>query len=280
MSTLLRVASAVVFIPCLIVLSRIGGVWFLALVVAILIAGAWEFYRLMEAKGVHPSKKTGIAAAVVLCTLAFATGTEHVGLFLAAFVIAVTLRELFRTTTAFPIYDIATTVFGVLYVGWLMSYLVLLRQLPRDVGGPYAAGSAFLLYAFLMAWACDTAAYFVGRAFGRQKLFPRVSPKKSVQGAAAGFIGAVAMAVVGRAWFVRDAAGDPLLTLSEALALGALVGVFTQLGDLVESLLKRDAAVKDASHIVPGHGGVLDIFDGLLFSAPVTYYFLSLVVFR
>jgi phosphatidate cytidylyltransferase len=101
-----------------------------------------------------------------------------------------------------------------------------------------------------------------------------------VQGAAAGFLSAFAMAFLGRAWFVRDAVGQPLLTLAETAALGALVGVATQLGDLVESLVKRDAQVKDASHFVPGHGGVLDIFDGLLFSGPVTYYFLTMVAFR
>lgn len=280
MSTLPRVLTAVVFIPVLILLSRIGGPWFLALVTGILIIGCHEFYVLMEAKGVNPSKKTGIVVAVLLCVTAYATGSDHLGFFLAALMIAITLRELFRTKVAFPIYDIATTVFGVIYVGWLMTHLVLLREAPRELGLPYGIGSAFLLYAFLMAWGCDTGAYFFGRAFGTRKLFPRVSPRKSVQGAAAGFLSAFAMAFLGRAWFVRDAVGQPLLTLAETAALGALVGVATQLGDLVESLVKRDAQVKDASHFVPGHGGVLDIFDGLLFSGPVTYYFLTMVAFR
>lgn len=272
--------SAIVFIPVLIVLSRLGGIWFLLLVEGILIVGCREFYTLMEAKGVHPSKKTGIVVAVLLCLTTYLSGSNHLGFFLAALMIAVTLRELFRTEPAFPIYDISTTVFGVIYVGWLTAHLVLLREAPRVLGLPYDLGSAFLLYAFLMAWGCDTGAYFVGRAFGTRKLFPRVSPKKSVQGAAAGFLSAFAMAFVGRAWFMRDAAGSPLLTVAETAVLGALVGVATQLGDLVESLVKRDAQVKDASHFVPGHGGVLDIFDGLLFSGPVTYYFLTMVAFR
>lgn len=280
MSTLPRVLTAVVFIPILILVSRAGGVWFLALVEGILIVGCREFYTLMEAKGVNPSKKTGIVVAVLLCVTAYFSGVELLGFFLAALMIAITLRELFRTRIAFPIYDIATTVFGVIYVGWLMAHLVLLREAPHEVGLPYRAGSAFLLYAFLMAWGCDTGAYFFGRAFGTRKLFPRVSPKKSVQGAAAGFLTAFGMAFLGRAWFVQDASGEPLLTVAQTAVLGALVGVANQLGDLVESLVKRDAQVKDASQFVPGHGGVLDIFDGLLFSAPVTYYFLTMVVFR
>jgi phosphatidate cytidylyltransferase len=280
LSTLPRVLSAIVFIPVLIVLSRVGGLWFLALVAGILIVGCREFYTLMEAKGVNPSKKTGIVVAVLLCVTAYVSGTGHLGFFLAALMIAVMLRELFRTPVAFPIYDIATTVFGVIYVGWLTAHLVLLRESPRELGLPYGIGSAFLLYAFLMAWGCDTGAYFVGRAIGTRKLFPRVSPRKSVQGAVAGFLASVAAAFLGRAWFVRDAAGEPLLTVAETAALGVLVGVATQLGDLAESLLKRDAQVKDASQFVPGHGGVLDIFDGLMFSGPVTYYFLTMVVFR
>lgn len=280
MATAPRVVTAAVFIPFLIVLSRIGGLPFLFLVLAILIAASAEFYRLMEAKGVNPSKKTGIAAAAILCVLAYWRGTEHVGFLLAGFVVWTMLRELFRAKVAFPIHDIATTLFGVLYVGWLTSYFVLLRELPREIGVPYSIGSALLLYVFLMSWGCDSGAYFVGTAFGKHKLFPRVSPMKSVQGAAAGFATAVALAYAGRAWFVHDASGAPLLGVVETGVLGALVGVFTQLGDLAESLLKRDAAVKDASQLVPGHGGVMDIFDGLLFSAPVTYYFFTFVAFR
>lgn len=280
MSTLPRVLTAAAFIPLLILLSRLGGVWFLVLVGAIQAVASWEFYHLMEAKGVNPSKKTGVFAVLVLCVMVYVSGTEYLGLFVATLVIAIMLRELFRAKIAFPIYDIATTVFGVLYIGWLASYLLLLRQWPGSAGLGDAAGSAVLLYVFLIAWGCDAGAFFLGSAFGRHKLFPRVSPKKSVQGAAAGFLVAVGMAFLGRAWFVRDAGGEALLTAGQTLSLGVLLGIATQLGDLVESLLKRDAHVKDASHMIPGHGGVLDIFDGLLFSAPVTYYFLTLVAFR
>jgi phosphatidate cytidylyltransferase len=131
-----------------------------------------------------------------------------------------------------------------------------------------------------MAWSCDTGGYFVGKFLGRRKLFPRVSPKKSVEGAIGGFAIALLAAFIGRAWFLQDSFGDPILSVGQTLALGAMVGVGSQLGDLVESLIKRDAHVKDTSDTIPGHGGVLDRFGSLLFSAPVTYYFLRLVVYR
>ncbi|HMB71455.1 MAG TPA: phosphatidate cytidylyltransferase, partial [bacterium] len=146
MSTLPRVITAVVFIPILILLSRVGGPWFLALIAGILILGLFEFYTMMEAKGVNPSKKTGIVVGVLLCLTTYATGADHLGFFLAALMIAITLRELFRSPATFPIYDISTTVFGVIYVGWLMTHLVLLRESPHELGLPYGIGSAFLLY--------------------------------------------------------------------------------------------------------------------------------------
>ncbi|MBZ0267305.1 phosphatidate cytidylyltransferase [bacterium] len=281
MGTLLRVASGFVFVPVLILLSQHGGVWLLFLVNNIIVVGLWEFYRLMEAKGVEPSKKLGIFAALVLSTLVYWGGPTHfLGLFLAAFVMTITLRELFRPVEKLPIYDIATTTFGVLYVGWLGTHFTMLRELPREVGVDYAIGSHLLLYAFLMTWASDTGAYFFGIKFGKHRLIERISPKKSVEGAIAGFFSAIAAAVIGPFWFVRDMAGEPLLTVTQSVILGVLVAVAAQLGDLVESLLKRDARIKDTSATIPGHGGILDRFDSLLFAAPVTYYFFHLAVFR
>ena len=284
MSTLLRVASGVVFVPFLIVVSRAGGGWFLALTNMILLVGLWEFYRLMEAKGVNPSKKIGMGAVLALSTITYWFGpgqqTHYLGLFLTAFVMVITIRELLREDITFPIYDIATTAFGVFYVGWMLTHFILLREMPRELGLPYIAGSHFLLYTFLMTWCCDTGAYAVGLTMGRHRLLPRVSPKKSVEGAIGGFAAAIGGALWGRAWFMHDEFGEPFLGVGQAILLGVLVGTLGQLGDLVESLLKRDAAIKDTSSVIPGHGGILDRFDSLLFSAPVTYYFLRLVVFR
>jgi phosphatidate cytidylyltransferase len=276
---LLRILSGVIFVPILIVLSRLGGPWFLLLVLGILVLGGWEFYRMMERKGVSPSKRTGVFAIFVLGALVYFTGTAYLGLYLALLILTVLLRELFRSKMMFPIYDIATTMIGVLYVGWLMSHLILLRELPGSLSLDYRLGSHFVLYTFLIVWGCDTGAYFIGLPLGRNKLLPHVSPGKSVEGAIGGFACAVGAALLGRAWFAKLPTGEPFLSVREALALGILLGIAGQLGDLVESLLKRDANIKDASHTIPGHGGILDRFDSLLFAAPLSYYFLRMVVF-
>ncbi len=279
MGTLLRVVSGIVFLPILYWVSKTGGGPFLFFMNMLTIVACWEFYSLMEAKGVNPSKKVGVTAVMLLSTTVVWSGTEYLGLFLAAFVVVITVRELFRTD-ALPIYDIATTVFGVVYVGWLLLHLLLLREIPREHSLPDVVGSHFFLYAFLMAWSSDTGAYFTGMAIGRHQLFPRVSPAKSIEGAFGGLAATIGAAYWGRAWFVRDAAGDPFLTVGQTLVLALLVGVANQLGDLVESLLKRDAHVKDSAMTIPGHGGILDRFDSLLFAAPVLYYFLDVAVFR
>jgi phosphatidate cytidylyltransferase len=278
-STLLRVVSGIVFVPILVWLSWRGGAPFLFFINMLLVVACWEFYSLMEAKGVNPSKKVGVVAVLLLSITVTWSGTTHLGLFLAGFVIAITVRELMRAAKL-PIYDIATTVFGVVYVGWLLLHLLLLRELPREQLLPDAAGSHFFLYAFLLAWASDTGAYFTGMAFGRHKLFPRVSPSKSIEGAVGGLACTIGAAFWGRAWFVKDASGEPFLTAAQTLVLALLVGVANQLGDLVESLLKRDAKVKDTAMTIPGHGGILDRFDSVMFAAPVLYYFLRVAVFR
>ena len=120
----------------------------------------------------------------------------------------------------------------------------------------------------VLVWCCDTAAYGVGKAFGRRRLMPEVSPRKTAEGAWAGLAAAIGAAFLARATFAT------FLTPWDAAILGVLVGVFGQLGDLVESLLKRDSEAKDTSQLIPGHGGVLDRFDSLFFAAPVAYYYL------
>ena len=165
------------------------------------------------------------------------------------------------------------TSFGVLYVGWLSAHLILLRELPWQIGADYALGASFALLAFFLTWSCDTGAYAVGRMFGRNRPW-RISPRKSVEGAAGGFVCAIAAAFIARAWFA------PYLRAWDAPVLGAIVGVFAQVGDLVESMLKRDARSGDSSDLIPGHGGILDRFDSLYFAAPLVFYYLKIVVFQ
>jgi phosphatidate cytidylyltransferase len=137
----------------------------------------------------------------------------------------------------------------------------------------YRWGGLTIIAIFASIWICDSAAYFAGRAIGRHKLFERVSPKKTWEGAIAGFVGAVLAFVAAKALVL------PYLSFSSAIICGAIIGSFGQLGDLVESLMKRDAGVKDSSALIPGHGGIFDRFDSLLFVSPLLYFYLDFIVF-
>lgn len=269
-----RIGSAVVFLPLLVLMAKVGGIVWLLFTVLMVGLALREFYAMMESKGLRPHWKSGTFAVLLLPVagyLRFRTGRVeewHLGGFLTVLIGAVLLAELRRGAGKQAVANIASTLLGVLYVGWLGSHVGLLRELPVPRHEAYARGMSYALLPFFIAWTCDTAAYACGLAWGRHRLMPEVSPQKSVEGAVAGLAGAVLAAFLARAWFAR------YLTPFDAAALGVLVGVFGQLGDLVESLLKRDAAAKDASRLIPGHGGVLDRFDSILFAAPIVYYFL------
>jgi phosphatidate cytidylyltransferase len=269
----LRVASAALFLPLLVLLARAGGLAFAGLVALEVVLGQTEFYRMMRGKGLHPWPVVGILGGLGVVAAAYRPYTSHADFLATAallLVLALGLRNIGRTRV---VESMAVTLFGVLYVAWLSAHLVLLRELPWRAGTPYAEGAACALLAFFITWGCDSGAYLVGRLFGRRRL-TRISPRKSVEGAIGGLLFAVACAFVARAWFA------PFLAVRDALALGVLVGLFAQVGDLVESLFKRDAAHGDSSDIIPGHGGILDRFDSLYFGAPLVYYYLKIVVYQ
>ena len=269
-----RILSAVVFLPLLVLMAWTGGVIYLLFGMAVVGLGLREFYSLLEAKGLSPHWKSGMLAVLLLPVgvyLRFRTHRIeewHVGGFFTILVGAVLLAELRRGAGKQAVANSAATLLGFLYIGWLGTHLVALRELPHAVRRPYAEGFGYVMLAFGLTWACDTAAYAVGRRFGRIKLMPDVSPGKSLEGCVAGLLASIGAAIGAQAWFAT------YLSVLDAAVLGALVGVFGQLGDLVESLLKRDVDIKDSSKLIPGHGGVLDRFDSLLFTAPIVYYYL------
>jgi len=164
-------------------------------------------------------------------------------------------------------------VLGTTYVAWLASHLVALRELPLHTGGTYALGFHAVAFAFVTTWMADTGAYLVGSLIGRHKLAPRISPGKSVEGA----LGGVAFATLAGAWFAHAVMQQELAPAAGA-ALGAMAALVGLVGDLAESMMKRDAHVKDTSDAIPGHGGALDRFDSVLFSVPLLYYVLRFFV--
>ena len=269
-----RVASGLVFVPLLILLARAGGLAFAGFVALQVTLGLTEFYRMMRGKGLEPHGRLGLVAALGILWTALHPHGSQGGLLATALLLLVLGLSLRRAPRPRQVESMAVTLFGVLYVGWLSAHLVLLRELPWRAGYEYAQGASYVLLAFFVTWSCDTGAYAVGRTFGRRRPWARISPRKSLEGSIGGLFASVAGAFVARAWFA------PYLAPWDPLALGLLVGVFAQVGDLVESLLKRDASHGDSSDIIPGHGGILDRFDSLYFGAPIVYYYLKLVVFR
>lgn len=255
-------------------LARSGGVAFAAFVGLQMVLGLVEFYRMMRAKGLDPNTVLGTLGGLGVLAVAYRPHLAAGDVLAACAVLLILALGLRRPGGGRRVESMAVTTFGVIYVAWLSAHLVRLRELPWTAGTPYEDGARYVLLAFFLTWGCDTGAYAVGRLFGRRRLWAAISPRKSIEGAIGGLALAIALGPVARAWFA------PFLSLRDALVLGTLVGVFAQVGDLVESLFKRDAGHGDSSDIIPGHGGILDRFDSLYFGAPLVFYYLKVCVFR
>jgi phosphatidate cytidylyltransferase len=247
----------------------------LALVLGIVSAlAARELYGIAEHGGYTPLARTGTLMAFLL-----PLGVHYFreGRFVppeialgAVVIIALFALALFRRTAErHPLGAVAVTLLGVMYTAGFLSFAYALRYHNYIVTA--RAGSALVFYPFVLTWISDTAGFFVGRAFGRAKLMPSVSPGKTRAGALGALVFCMLASWAYAHWVLVPFASLGLRT-GTALALGAAIGVSVQIGDLVESLLKREGGVKDSSHLIPGHGGVLDRIDGMLFALPVTYF--------
>ena len=262
-----RLLASAVYIPCLIIIAKRGGYYYLALIDIIILVGLWEFYKMMEAKGLRPYKAIGIISGLALSWYVFFQQGIYANFFLSIIFFLIMTLELVRKEKGLAVYHISVTIFGVFYVAWLGSHLILLRELPHLKGLDYSLGFSFVIVVFALTWCYDAGAFFVGTKFGRHKIFPSISPGKTLEGV----IGGVAFSIIGSLiarWVVA-----PYLTIVQTVGLALISSVVGQLGDLVESMIKRDVRIKDASTTIPGHGGALDRFDSLLFTAPLIYYF-------
>jgi phosphatidate cytidylyltransferase len=263
-----RILSAALFLPVFwVIVKKLGpGMYYALLALAALLA-LREFYRLAEARG-HRCHRVLGAAITTLTMASFVDARIDLEYALALGLIVLPLLSLRRGGDwgkAFG--DIGTSFFIAVFVGMLFGYLMKLRVVgdPLPAGGDAGADLVFLL--FLIVWGSDTAAFYVGSFFGRHPLAPLVSPKKTIEGAVGGILGALAMAFLARAWFMHR------LHVHDCLVLGVALGTIGMLGDLVESMLKRGAGLKDSAALVPGHGGILDRVDSLLYAAPFLYYY-------
>ena len=266
-NTAVRILVSVFAIPALVLLSYFGGVYFLSLVLIIAGISFYEFSVLAKSKGANVNVNLGLVAVIflILDQYRFFFNQYH---FLIAFFIVLLLFELFRNNRS-AIQNLGATLLGVFYMGIFGSTLVGIREFYPNINELYNQGGYLIISIFATIWICDSAAFFGGTALGKHKLFPRVSPKKSWEGAIFGFVFAI-LTMISAKNIVLD-----FLSLKDAFVIGFIIGTLGQIGDLVESLLKRDAGVKDSSNLIPGHGGIFDRFDSLLFSSPIIYLYLT-----
>ena len=262
----LRLVSACLFSPAMLAAAYFGGIAFFALVLLIAVRGTWEFYCMAATAGWRPQRLLGVAASAGVCCYIyiFGAGDLHIPLVL---VVLLGVLAALRTGTEKYAGNAFLTVGGVLYIGFLGGISLLLDAALEAQGG---GGRFLLLSLFFCIGFTDAGAYASGRLWGKRKLAPGISPAKTV----AGFVGGLAAGQI------------PLLLVGHIgfLGIGALAGLFLavsvtgQLGDLVESAIKRDFGVKDAPAFIPGHGGALDRFDSSLVAFPTAYLYLKAVL--
>jgi phosphatidate cytidylyltransferase len=265
-----RVLVGVVGIPLLAFAAVTGGPFLLILIDLMIVLALWEFYRLLKSKGIRPHTILGIGGGLFLSWLVYFQWDIGARALLTFVLMAVMLASLVRREGKGSIINMAGTLLGVLYVGLLSCYFLLLRELPSQMGYHQRDGGWILLAVFIITWVYDTAAYGVGLRWGKHPLLPRVSPKKSIEGAVGGLFWALLAALLLSRLIFQE-----LLTLRDFLVMALIAGLIGPLGDLVESMIKRDAQAKDTSRILPGHGGILDRFDSLLFIVPTVYWYLK-----
>ena len=263
-----RILTAVVVLPFLIASILISSLWwlFVLLAAAAMVLGLWEFYLLAKKLKLQPEVAAGYLAGAALITIPLQNDPANVLLVLFV-IIAVTIGTMIAFTFRGGPFDkmiasVGTTLLGVLYVPLLGSHLVALRT-----GFPQPLSADLLSFFFLVLMGSDTGAYYTGRTLGKRKLAPSISPGKTWEGAVGGVVAAILMADLAHFWFFRE------LPLKYMMPLAGIMAVVGILGDLAESALKRGAGAKEAANILPGHGGVLDRLDSLLFNAPLIYYF-------
>jgi phosphatidate cytidylyltransferase len=241
--------------------------WFTVLAVIAGLLAIMEFYRLVEVIKVIPIAICGILLTLLFIIyphLDFATPVSLVILLVTAAIVLPVILMIFipKREGFFRLW--AWTLTGILYIGWLISFLVALRL---------DAGRNWLFLALFVTFGSDTAAYFIGKAIGKHKMAPSISPGKSWEGAIAGVLGAILVSYL----FTLNSPFQVPLGIVSAIVLGILVSIFSQLGDLAESMLKRGTGVKDSGKLMPGHGGILDRLDSILFAGVAVYMYYMFV---
>ncbi len=264
-----RLIVAILGIPVLMWIMLKGEISLILFVELIIGTALYEFYKMLEEgkESINVSKKIGIVMGLTIPILQVtlqksqALSSKTIILGIVVSLIVFMSYQVFLGKIKNALENASYTLFGVLYIGVMFSHILLIKDLN--------AGRLWLLTVFLLMWASDSAAYFVGINIGKHKLAPKISPKKSIEGAIGGLVAPILSMLL-----LKYVLYFPNIEIIHCFGIGILVGVFGQIGDLSESLLKREFGIKDSSKILLGHGGVLDRFDSLLFVAPALYYYI------
>ncbi len=270
-----RVLIAIMGIPLILFLGFRGQLFFALLIALIAALSQYEFYSLLLQRNILSFASMAILLGFCWVVLTFYLSFQALLLVLVLICTIFFLIMLFRPIENIII-KLSTTLTGFIYIPLFLSTLILLRQLPQQQQLPDHQGWLLILLLLICVWVCDTLAYLIGSWLGRQSLAPKISPHKSIIGSLAGIAGALLGAFC---LFLLNWTPAFLAPL-DLLVFALLVGIFAQLGDLIESMIKRDAQVKDSGAILLGHGGVLDRFDAVIITAPVIYLYLNIFILR
>ena len=268
-----RVYVATIFLSITLVCIILGGPYLMAFLAVLIVTGTLELINFTRLKGMNPAVRIMLLVEALLLLAAGLHKYYYFGLIITFGVIATFITILFRGEKA-KIADTAVTLLGILYGGWLPMHILLLRSLNIDglsfFGLHFKDGLGYIIMIFLVITISDIAGYYIGKNFGRTPLWKEVSPKKTLKGSVASTIGGILAALI-VGYFIN-------LPWYHSLIAGTLLVVSAQIGDLCESMMKRDAGVKDSGNILPGHGGVLDRADSYIFTGAVAYYYFSIFV--
>lgn len=265
-----RILTAILGIPLVILAVWWGYIPLFLLTLIISILGLLEFFNLAQIRNYRPQKITGLLANISLGVTIFLKRQQDLYIFplitliiLVSLVVALCKKD-FRGGIA----SLGVTLLGIFYTGWLIFHINMLRELAPG-------GRELSFFLFITTWMIDISAFYIGTYFGKHKVFPQVSPHKSLEGCCAGLVFGI-----GTCFLLKFCFKVSFISYLQCLVIGLILGIGGLAGDLVESFFKRNAGVKDSSNILPGHGGILDRFDSLLFNAPLFYYYLIFFVFK
>jgi len=254
-----RLIIAIIFIPLLILSIWKGTIIFLGVVCFVVLTGLFEFFQAIE-KGGNPFVREALFLGGLYPVLIYLKGEEIIPLFLLIIIFFIFLRQLLKFDPRNSFKSISLSLGGIIYIPFLFSFIILLREIPDW-------GTKLVITLFFVTWMGDSGAYFIGTKWGKHKSFSRLSPYKSFEGfIGGGFTATIAM-IISRGWLP--------FSLISALFMGIMMGVMGEMGDLFSSMIKREVGIKDFGNILPGHGGILDRFDSLLFTTPLFYYFVK-----